>query len=424
MSEVVPSRKAQGTGSVRKVSNDDKRARVAKEKKEKKDNLELEKKLKEEEDAKIVQGLVEEAAKEEEVSEEELDDSISKLLEKCPCGTSIPQTTAKVDCSRCKQVWHAECLQIPGTTEELVSTWVDYLCPYCFVEQWGARPGAGEQAVVENAEGELDRPVTLRELQEELAAFRGQVKVDALVDEGKTVSSGDVKVLDSRMCGTLKTIIKDELHAINPVLITTVKDAVKGALETNVKGLFVEQKKSWADMAKGLNDTVARKTALDKDMVAEVFKAEGGQMLKKTEENLNYEQYERQNRKKNIVVRRLPECDSLDPQKRYKHDLGWLTGTARIEEADIVRCFRPGKRSNERTRPLVCVLKTEELVREHTNDGKGQKIEDEDVDDKDAVYINIDLSPADQLTDFHARQERKARRKRYLEQQEKGQFAS
>ena len=355
------------------------------------------------------------------VDESEIDNQVALLVADCPCRKSNPQTTAKVDCIKCRQIWHAECLGMGGVTEKMVRTWVDWVCPFCFVESWpevaGARPGkepSSSSEVVQETK-ELDRPVTLRELQEELVAFRGKMKVDKLAEN--TASS---RGLDSKTCGTLKTMVKDELHAINPVLRVTVNEAVhlavKAAVESNVKNQFVEQKKTFADMAKGLNDTIVKKSGMDKDMLTEVFRTENGEMLEKTEQNLNREQWEREVRKKNVVIRKLPECNSEDPKARYTHDMNWLTEEAGVDKDDIVKCYRPGRRSEKRIRPLICVLKTEELVQKYTNYGKGCKIsngdEDQDESAKEAMFINVDLSPADQLADFRARQVRKANRRR------------
>ena len=67
------------------------------------------------------------------VKEVGLDKQIALVVACCPCGNTNPLTTSKVDCIRCKQVWYAECLGIGGVTEDLVGTWINYLCPYCFV---------------------------------------------------------------------------------------------------------------------------------------------------------------------------------------------------------------------------------------------------------------------------------------------------
>ena len=404
--------------SKKKVADADQLKTVPKPRTRTKSNVSVEEEEKLDEDGNDKKGSSE--VDDRDVDDTEIDIQVSLLVGDCPCGKSNPQTTAKVDCIRCHQIWHAECLGMGGVTEEMVKTWVDYVCPFCFVESWsgacpGKDPSSGSSQDVVKETKELDRPVTLRELKEELVAFRGIMKVDSLADN-KVCSRG----LDSKTCGTLKTIFKDELHAINPVLRVTVSEAVKvavtAAVESNVKTQFVEQKKTFADMARGLNDTIAKKAGMDKDMLTEVFRTENGDMLEKTEQNLNREQWEREVRKKNVVIRKLPECKSEDPKARFTHDMNWLTEEAGVEKDDIVKCYRPGRRSEMKIRPLICVLKTEELVQKYTNYGKGSKISNgddhEEETTKDALFINVDLSPADQLADFRARQVRKANRRR------------
>ena len=404
----------------KKVADAEQQKTVPKPRTRTKSNVSVEEEEKLDEDGNDKKGT--DKVKDGDVDETEIDIQVSLLVADCPCGESNPQTTAKVDCISCHQIWHAECLGMGGVTEEMVRTWVDWVCPFCFVDSWpgvvrsrpGKEPSVGSSQEVVKEE-ELDRPVTLRELKEELVAFRGKMKVDSIADN-KACSRG----LDSKTCGTLKTIFKDELHAINPVLRVTVSEAVQvavtAAVESNVKNQFVEQKKTFADMARGLNDTIAKKAGMDKDMLTEVFRTENGDMLEKTEQNLNREQWEREVRKKNVVIRKLPECKSEDAKARFTHDMNWLTEEAGVEKNDIVKCYRPGRRSEMKIRPLICVLKTEELVQKYTNYGKGFKIsngdDDEDDGTKDAMFINIDLSPADQLADFRARQVRKANRRR------------
>ena len=76
---------------------------------------------------------IEEVEKQEEVDVvKELDKAMSLINRSrqlqyivacCPWGNTNPLTTSKVNCIRCKQVWHAECLGIGGVTEDLVGTW-------------------------------------------------------------------------------------------------------------------------------------------------------------------------------------------------------------------------------------------------------------------------------------------------------------
>ena len=67
------------------------------------------------------------------------DQPVSSLSEKsrrnlgsCPCNESA-NTSWKVDCAKCKQFWHANCLGLKGISQSSINKMVDYLCPYCYV---------------------------------------------------------------------------------------------------------------------------------------------------------------------------------------------------------------------------------------------------------------------------------------------------
>ena len=51
---------------------------------------------------------------------------------KCPCGIS-KAGRYMVDCSRCSQLWHDDCLSLNGLKGEDIAKMVDYLCPFCYV---------------------------------------------------------------------------------------------------------------------------------------------------------------------------------------------------------------------------------------------------------------------------------------------------
>ena len=111
----------------------------------------------------------------------------------------------------------------------------------------------------------------------------------------------------------------------------------------------------------------------------------------------------------NIIIRKVPECNSEDIDARIKHDRTWLVENTDIKKDDIVRCMRPGQKRDGNPRPLICQLKNEDLVQRYTEHGKGSKIGDGLP--KDSLFINVDLSPADQESDFQAQKVRKESRR-------------
>jgi len=203
-------------------------------------------------------------------------------------------------------------------------------------------------------------------------------------------------------------MMKEQLQLQIPVIAARVKDV----MEVGVKKIMdsnAEQKKSYAEMAKGIEERVTKSVKMNKEMMEDVVKTGNVEQAKKTEANINLEAYERLKRKQNVIVRGVPEADSDDIATRIEHDLEWIIQETDIAKDDIVRCYRPGQRKRNKPRPLICVLKSEELVQQYTNFGRGSKIGEGPP--KDSLFVNLDLSPADQEADFLARKANNERKK-------------
>ena len=219
---------------------------------------------------------------------------------------------------------------------------------------------------------------------------------------GKGVGSSEMN------CTTVKVMLKEELHLIVPVICARVQDVVEEGVKKNVEA-NVEQKKSWANIAQGYKEEIAKVAVINKDMVKSVVTESNKNQAEITESNINHEQWQRIRRKMNIIIRKVPECNSEDIDARIKHDRTWLVENTDIKKDDIVRCMRPGQKRDGNPRPLICQLKNEDLVQRYTEHGKGSKIGDGLP--KDSLFINVDLSPADQESDFQARKVRKESRR-------------
>ena len=49
----------------------------------------------------------------------------------CPCNKSV--ASWKIDCSKCHQYWHIDCLSMKGLNEAAINSMSSFLCPFCFV---------------------------------------------------------------------------------------------------------------------------------------------------------------------------------------------------------------------------------------------------------------------------------------------------
>ena len=54
-------------------------------------------------------------------------------LSECPCGRSSDNKSWKIDCSKCGQYWHVDCLSLNGLDETSINKLLSFLCPFCFV---------------------------------------------------------------------------------------------------------------------------------------------------------------------------------------------------------------------------------------------------------------------------------------------------
>ena len=52
-------------------------------------------------------------------------------LDDCPCGRSTGKW--KIDCSKCSQFWHIDCVSLQGLGEKQYNKLMDWLCPLCYV---------------------------------------------------------------------------------------------------------------------------------------------------------------------------------------------------------------------------------------------------------------------------------------------------
>ena len=79
-------------------------------------------------------------------------------------------------------------------------------------------------------------------------------------------------------------------------------------------------------------DIFSKKAALDKDMVGDLIKKGNEESYQKTSIAISNEGYKKNERRKNIILRGVPESKSTDNAERYDHDVKFL-----IEQADILR---------------------------------------------------------------------------------------
>ena len=331
----------------------------------------------------------------------------------CPCGDWSVADRKSIQCPACCHWFHHDCVGLDGLLKDDVAKLKNWACYPCWSKTSPIAPSMTVLEVLPEGEEipELDKrekgESTLDDIMEEMSVLKGQLKELKMMSAGKGRGPSD--------CNTLRVMMKEVMHSEQvPVITALVKEEVqKGvkAMSGNVKEQVDTKTKLWTDL-------FSKKAALDKDMVGDLIKKGNEESNQKTSMAISDEGYKKNERRKNIIIRGVPESKSTDNAERYDHDVKFLIEQADIIKTDIVRCFRVGSRDpvNRKDRvengksphrALIIELPTEDRVRTLTNDGSGFRFETEDSDGESVTYwINKDLTPAEQLAGFRARKAR------------------
>lgn len=127
-------------------------------------------------------------------------DTSHRQLDKCPCNQSL--SSWKIDCSKCHQFWHVECLKIDGLTEKAYNKMVHYLCPFCYVPPVPTMKSDLELCYI------CRNTLTLQQANSRHEVVLAANKLESLQTFSKTVSSIDFDSLSEQ----LQVIQSFDLH--------------------------------------------------------------------------------------------------------------------------------------------------------------------------------------------------------------------
>ncbi|KAL5251011.1 hypothetical protein ACHWQZ_G016669 [Mnemiopsis leidyi] len=168
----------------------------------------------------------------------------------CPCKEYMDGELS-VGCENCGEYWHLCCVGLKGLTMEMVGLLENwqcqdcYVCPYSYKEKVAAAPSTSD-------------------------------------------------------CGTMRVMVRDELHAIQPVIKVTVENVVRNLLTKSAcsKDDLKEVVKSYADVTKECQKEIVKEAAMtqsSKTVVENVVR------------KLDADKVEREKRRTNVVVLKAPE---------------------------------------------------------------------------------------------------------------------
>ena len=297
----------------------------------------------------------------------------------CPCD-DFSEKKDVIQCPACFIWYHTECVGLKELTEDELVRMKSWLCYVCWASSSPIAPTLPELPELER---KSDGETTIDDLRDEIAVLEGLIK--ASLPKGDNTGT--------RNCNSIRLMLKEELNLVNNTIASTV--------ERSVETHMAAKTGTWSDLLKQ-KTTVT----LDKGMVEDIVEKNTTAVVESTEKRTSSTEYERQKRKKNVVIRNFVESPSEDSAIRTKYDYNFLTGDCLIERDDILTCYRAGKRQTDKIRPLICVLKSESLVQEYTRNGRGANVgEKKNPEDQLRPYwINLDLCSADAAAAFRARQ--------------------
>ncbi|KAL5269806.1 hypothetical protein ACHWQZ_G003319 [Mnemiopsis leidyi] len=267
----------------------------------------------------------------------------------CACGVYMDGELS-VECQNCSKYWHLCCVGLRGLSMQMVESLENWQCQDCYICPHSYK----EKSAV-----------------------------------GSSTSDSE----------TFQAIVRDELHAIQPVIKVTVENVVRNLLTKSVctKEEMKEVVKSYADVAKECQKEIIKEAS-----VTQTSKTVVESVVRK----LDADKVEREKRRHNIVVLRAPEPNKDSAaDKKKSEDMEFCRNVLKIPSKDLDACWRAGKidESNpDYSRPLIIKLKNEGLVQEWTKDGKGYRTDS-------GHWINRDLCAADRKSSFLAREERRKR---------------
>ncbi|KAL5265767.1 hypothetical protein ACHWQZ_G006470 [Mnemiopsis leidyi] len=261
----------------------------------------------------------------------------------CPCKKYIVGEFS-VGCEQCEKFWHYSCVGLKGLTEEMGSLLENWLCPDCFKS-----------------------PHSYKEV---------------------ALSSSKNDCVENR---AVREIIKEELQLFAPKLTQSLNDVINGSTEKTV------------NKAVHLYSEVTAKS--QKKVIEDLSTAQASEnVISKVQTKMHTDAYERNLRKLNLCVVKVPESNKATSKQRQEDDAKFCLETLKIEKRDFISCHRAGKPDPKKPdfcRPLIIKTADEESVNYYSNHGKGWK--------ESSYWINLDLCRADREIRFLARKERKKR---------------
>ena len=199
----------------------------------------------------------------------------------CVCGVYLSDEVS-IGCEGCELYWHLSCVGLKGLTEEMASVLEHWECPKCFV-----CPLLEPEKVADTAENRI-----------------------------------------------LQLLIKEELHLINPVIRSAVRCEIKKCIPSEIysKGDIKEMLEE--SNSKAVKTYAEITTSNQKKVIEELSSVQATKdVVHQVHRELGVEKIEREKRKLNLCVMKVPESEKTAPKERQEDDVKFCHDTLGIPKS-------------------------------------------------------------------------------------------
>lgn len=200
------------------------------------------------------------------------------------------------------------------------------------------------------------------------------------------------------------------------------KEATLETVQQEISKMKTEMRKGFNDIVESVVDHVDTQTESQTKKWSDLFKERSNdtneihevvtRVVEKSKIQMDCDHYERQRRKKNVVVRDVKESVSNTSEHRKADDKSKASQILNVDEEDIENVIRAGKPPHEgdtNPRLLIITVKTPEMASDLHGHGRGRSITNPE-DPEMLLWINPDLIQADRKANYLARKENQRRK--------------
>lgn len=269
------------------------------------------------------------------------------------CAREISSKEETVACGNCKKTFHGKCLDITEADLKLLRENNSILrCPTC------TQAGRKLRSVSTSSS------VTLVSAPSASSASILPDHVNTILEELRSIKDTQVKIVcDIAKINESQANLADDIHARCNQLQDAVKEC-KLTLESHTDALTAHEI-NISDISEKVTNIEEKIARITQDFcgASSTLDSSNRSMLDAAIGELN----DRERRKFNIMIFKLPESEEVDPLQRKVHDTGVLTElfASICPEVDCrgLKVHRMGNRSTDKVRPVRVVLRSEVEVR-------------------------------------------------------------